>query len=370
MDSKSKVIEVSEGKVKIYVCKDVFYNKEMELCRDISSILVGAIDQKISVADVMCATGIRGIRYKIENKNVSSLFLSDVKMQAVNCAKKNASKNKVQCIIKKGDARKILLEEQFDFLELDPFGSPQPFLYPAAVCLSKIKKGFLSITATDTAVLCGAHYSACIKNYGAYPLNNEFCHENAARILAGRVIFEFAPFNLEAKSIFTFSHRHYIKMFFSISSSAKEACESVKSLGFGLYCHNCMFRKITQTTKNELVFCPICGEKLAITSPIFTKTLWDETVVKKMAKKEIEFLKNKEKIKKILSTILEENNINSYGYYDLHFIAKKYHLGIVSIEKMIELLKDQGFICSRTHFSPTSIRTDASIEDIIGLLRK
>ena len=68
-------MKFSEGKISFAISKGVFYNPEMELCRDIFSLAVGALKEKMSIVDCMCASGVRGLRYKKENRNATSLAL-------------------------------------------------------------------------------------------------------------------------------------------------------------------------------------------------------------------------------------------------------------------------------------------------------
>ncbi len=356
-----------EGGVSVTFPKGVFYNPEMELCRDICSLLVGALPEKVSVVDAMCASGVRGIRYKKENKNVGKLALCDRSGRAIACARENAAKNGVRCRVVHADANDFLRKNQFDFVELDPFGSPAPFLHDAARCLSGLKKGYLSATATDMAVLCGAEHPACLRNYGAAPLDNEFCHENAARILLGKVALTCAGFSLAAKPIFTLSHRHYLKVVLRAERSAKGAADAVKSLGFVSYCPGCCFREARRNALKEK--CPHCGHALVHAGPLFLGELWSPALLERMLGLSAErgYRKSRE-IDKILRTILSESAIPAYAYYDLHKLAKKNRGRIMGMEEALSALWKAGFAASRTHFCPTAIRTDAPHEKVLEAL--
>ncbi|VVC00393.1 tRNA (guanine(26)-N(2))-dimethyltransferase [uncultured archaeon] len=364
-------LTATEGGVKLALARGVFYNTHMELCRDLSSLCVGALPGRLTAVDAMCASGVRGIRYKKENKNVASVALVDVDGKAVSCARKNATLNKLggsfRCV--KSDANKFLPANRFDIVELDPFGSPAPFLHDAARCLSANRGGYLSLTATDVAVLCGAHHAACLKNYGAAPLNNEFCHENAARILAAKTILTLAPFNLAALPIFTFSHRHYVKMIFSVETGADAAVAAVKQLGFVSYCPSCTWREAARMPRH--LSCPHCSHQIENGGPLFIGKLWDEKVLGKMLALNVKrkYAKKKE-IEKILSTMIAESAIPSYGYYDLHTLAKKMGGAILGMDDAVEKLQKTGAAVSRTHFCPTAVRTDASHETVLKVLSK
>lgn len=362
-------MDASEGSVKIHVPKGVFYNSEMELCRDIFSLAVGAIGGKIDIADAMCASGIRGMRYKKENPNAGKLALVDTSALAIACARKNARANKIDCKCAKSEAGAFLRGNGFDFVELDPFGSPQPFLHDAARSFSKIRRGYLSATATDMAVLCGAHHAACLKNYASVPLDNEFCHENAVRILAATVARAFSPFNLAATPVFSFSHRHYIKILFSISFGSEGAVEGMKKIGFVSYCPSCLWRGASRFPSSSP--CPHCSHALLIAGPLCIGRLWDTGFVSKMlALNAARRYKNCDRIEKLLRTIEEESRIHTYGYYDLHRLAKKSKKAIKAMDEAIFSLRSRGFAASRTHFCPTAIRTDAPHKEVLFMVVK
>ena len=193
-----------EEESKIFSADKIFYNPEMRFCRSFSSLAVGAIGEKLNVLDGFCASGIRGIRYAKENKNVSSVTFLDWSKNAIALAKKNAAKNKIsarKAKIVNDDIVKFLVADatdfEFNFIELDPFGTPAPYLFAVFFRMNQsgTKTFYLSATATDTAVLCGHEKTACLKNYHAKSLNNEFTHENGLRILIRRIAEAASEFN-------------------------------------------------------------------------------------------------------------------------------------------------------------------------------
>lgn len=348
----------TEGKARLSAPKGVFFNPEMALCRSIFSLAVGALPREVSVLDAMCASGARGIRYALENRNVSSLVLCDASSSAVLCARRNAARNKLKCKVVKADARRLLEGTGCDFIELDPFGSPQPFLHSAAVGLSGKDDGYLSATATDMAVLCGAHHAACLKNYLSVPLDNEFCHENAVRILCAAVVRELAPLNLCATPVFSLSHRHYVKILFHVGRGAEKAVSSVKLLGFCSYCPKCCLREWGRLPPHAA--CQSCGAAMLHAGPMYLGKLWDGALVERMLEKNASRGYGQSgKIEAMLSAILAESGIGSCGYYDLHTLAKKWGGKILSMDDALERVRASGFPASRTHFCPTAIRTSA-----------
>ena len=73
------------------------------------------------------------------------------------------------------------VKDRFNLIDLDPYGSPAPFLDSAVQAVSD--GCLLCVTAMDMAVLCGNSPETCYTKYGAIALKTGSCHEFALRIL-------------------------------------------------------------------------------------------------------------------------------------------------------------------------------------------
>jgi tRNA (guanine26-N2/guanine27-N2)-dimethyltransferase len=217
------------------------------------------------------------------------------------------------------------------------------------------------------AVLCGAAHAACLKNYGAMPLDNEFCHENAVRILIAKVIGTCSPFNLAATPIYTLSHRHYVKIIFELAKSADLAVEAVKKIGFVSYCPACCWREAARLPRNFT--CPSCKHQLLPAGPLYIGRLWNEMLLEKMLSLNAERKYRREKeIDKLLRTQIAESKIEAYAYYDLHVLSKKMKKPIKSMDDALDALRKAGFAAERTHFCPTAIRTGAPHGEVLKMV--
>lgn len=72
-------------------------------------------------------------------------------------------------------------EDRFLVVDIDPYGSPAPFIDAAVQCLHD--GGLLLVTCTDMAILCGNHPETCYAKYGSMSLKFPPCHEQALRIV-------------------------------------------------------------------------------------------------------------------------------------------------------------------------------------------
>src|SRR4030043_51497 len=178
-------------------------------------------------------------------------MISDISERAVKLAKRNVHLNGLneRVTVQHKDANCFLSchgapRKRFDIIDVDPFGSPVPYLDSAVRALRN--KGVLAATATDLAPLCGVHAKACVRKYGGKPLRTEYCHELAVRLLAGCIATLAAKHDIGIRVVFSHSTDHYIRVYAEIAYGAKKADESIKNLGFILHCFNCFHREAMQ----------------------------------------------------------------------------------------------------------------------------
>ncbi|MBI2079349.1 tRNA (guanine(10)-N(2))-dimethyltransferase [Candidatus Micrarchaeota archaeon] len=342
--------------------KEIFYNTEMRFCRSISSLCVGALAEKLNILDGFCASGIRGIRYAKENSNVTIVTSLDYSKKAINQAKKNAKKNKIEkanfvC----EDFNKYLIngENEFNFIEIDPFGTPVPYLYSVFYSMQNKKEFYISLTATDTAVLCGHESKACLKNYHSKNLNNEFTHENGLRILIKRILETTGEFNFGIEPLFSLSDRHYLKVILKCEKTAVKADECWKKIGFTSFCSSCGWRK---SGKRIINYCEKCKRQTDYGGPLWLGELQNKKIIGKMIKLNSKRdYADKKELEKTLNLIKNEIGFHPY-YYDVHQLARRQGWKeLPKIDELIEKVGKKGIKAVRTHFSPIAIKTDAEL---------
>ena len=381
-DKESQEIQVQEGNVSIEVSENIFYNPFMEINRDLSSLAVGALDsinglERLKICDGMAASGIRGLRYLVENDNVYSVTFVDGDSQACKLIEKNIKMNvqsktdykRTQVVCDDINHHLYRGGEKYNFIELDPFGSPVPFIRAALLNLRASKIGVLSVTATDTAVLCGAHPKACVINYGAKPMHNSICHEVGIRILIAEIVRTAASMHLGITPLISISKRHYMKIIALVKKSANAAYESISKIGFVSMCQGCMdiktYNKPTIPGK-----CTICSSNLDWAGPLWLDQIFDSSIIQKMILlNELREYKNKKEIRTLLKIMQEESKMPPF-YFDLHAIADHFSFPSPKFEHVIKGLKEKGFSVSRTHFNPTAIKTTADAKEIIEIIKK
>lgn len=390
---------IEEGKARIRVRKvkkiskemGVFYNPIMRHNRDISILLLNCIDKRnMQIALPLAGTGVRGIRFLLElNKNkIENISFNDNSKDAIKSIKNNLPlsigkdsmkikpitikpllkdkinnenpkfssiqkveyKDKIR--IYNEDANLFLLSSTgFDYIDADPFGSPNFLLDSAVKRISR--EGILAVTATDTAALTGTYLKVCRRKYWAEPLKNELMHETGLRILIRKIQLVGGQYEKALIPIFSYFKDHYFRIFFRCVKGKKDVDEVIRQHG--------MFGNA---------------------GSLWLGRLWDEKLANKMyasiIKKPIS--KNSLKDKKInydkelirfIKIIKDESKIDAIGFHDIHRLVKRYKIKkIIKKEELIRKIKRKGHGVSETHFSGTGIRSNILLKDLIKLLKR
>jgi tRNA (guanine26-N2/guanine27-N2)-dimethyltransferase len=357
----------------------VFYNPVMELNRDISVLAMQAyqrrVNRDISICEPLTSSGIRGVRFASEIHGVSRVLINDISMRAVKLAKHNVELNNLEerVSVSHKDANCLLSchgkpRQRFDVVDLDPFGSPVPYLDSAIRALRD--DGLVALTATDLAPLCGVHAKACIRKYGGRPLRTEYCHELAVRLLAGCTATLAAKHDIGIRVVFCHSTDHYVRVYAEIGFGAKKADESIKNLGYVLHCFNCLHRETTTTpVSSNVEICPECGSRMDYAGPLWLGHIFEKEFCEGMAEENAHrAFRNSAKIAKLLSLTMVESEAPP-TYYVLDKISNKLSLPAPPVATILRRLKETGFQAVPTHFNSRGIRTDAAALAMQGLLK-
>ncbi len=352
IEGSAKIL-VPEGKITKRL--PAFYNPVMKLNRDITVLLLKSIDKKPKQAlDLLAGTGIRGIRLAKE-AGIRNIVVNDHSKDAIEYVKKNIELNNLNLTIENKEANQLLMESYgFDYIDIDPFGTPVPFIENSVLKLSR--DGILGVTATDTAALAGSSRTACRRKYGAIPLRNEFMHETAIRILIKKIQEIGAQYSKALVPIYSYYSDHYYRVFLQCLKGRKKADYILEKHGFIIYCRKCLWRTATKDIFNAKK-CK-CGHSPEYAGPLWLGPLWNKSLAKKMYAN----LSADKKLHDIVSTIKQEPDI--VGFYDVHKICKAYK--IKDTPKMGTLISDK---IKRTHFSDTGIKTNLDVSQLLDLFK-
>jgi len=358
----------------------VFYNPVMELNRDIAVLAVKSyqkmVKKQISVCEPLASSGIRGVRLGVEVSNISQIVIGDINQKAIELANRNVHLNGLEAIIsaKHMEANLLLSQygaprKRFGVIDVDPFGSPVPYLDASLRALRN--NGLLALTATDLAPLCGVHSRACQRKYGGKPLRTEYCHELAVRLLSGCVATTAAKYDIGIRVLFSHSNDHYIRVYIQIKYGAKKGDLSIASLGYILHCFNCFHREFTKKPFSKRIEnCPECSSKMSWAGPLWLGDIFDEHFCDLLAEenKHVAF-KNSRKISKMI-TLVKTEATESATYFVIDKISDKLSLPVPSVLSLINKLHERGFRAIPTHFNSRGIRSNAPALVIQELIKE
>ncbi len=356
----------------------VFYNPKMEFSRDIAVLVLNPFSRlrkrEIDVCDPLAGLGARGIRFAKEVSGLNKSVIGDLNDDAIPVIRENARINKVKRLveIEHKDANLLLAEhsepgKRFDYIDIDPFGTPAPFLDSTIRALKN--GGILAITATDTAPLCGIYGKACIRKYGATPLRGEFCHEVGLRIMIGAAIREALKYDFGLETLLSYSVDHYFRAYLHGSLGAKKGDALASAMGYIFYCSSCGWRSTVKLGEEWPCKCGMCGKLLKRAGPLWCGRLADRVFTENLLEQDRSSLNTKKRIEKLLNLLILECD-KSPTYYVIDKICSRLKRDVPPVAKVLERLIDTGYASSLTHFHPKAIKTAAPLDLLTEIVSK
>jgi len=280
--------------------RPAFHNPAMADCRTRSVLLMDyMLDTEwfnkphVHTLDALCATGSRINRWLTElpPEKAERLLLvgADLDEEALEFAQQNCPSVE----FRNEDSRQVLLSSGWQWIDIDPFGSPVPFLDSAMQ--SSARRAVMEITATDTAALTGSSASACLRRYGAKIRTDEMAHDSALRLLMATVARTAAQHDRCIMPLLSSWDSHHIRVSIKVHRSIQAANVLEEQLGW----------RVASPTAEELVaateaglhpqgsegeqpFCllpfshPIRRDDRRISGPLWTGPLFNQDVLASM----------------------------------------------------------------------------------------
>lgn len=323
----------------------VFYNPAMEFNRDVNVSIARVLFKRgrTSALDGLAASGARGVRLAREVRAGDGSPLLDVTIndhdpEAFHIIQENIHRNCVENAtasnMKLGE---LLARERFRYIDVDPFGSPVPFLDAAVQALEN--RGVLSVTATDTAPLCGTYPTTCVRRYGARPRKGAEMHEIGLRILVGYVAREGAKYDMAVHPLLSYYADHYFRLYVEMKGGARVADKALANIGF-------------------------LDDR--VTGPLWLGELHDERVLREMATDER--FGTARRLEKYIGLWRGEVEMPALFHHSDE-VASSIGAETPRIMDIIDALQGAGFRACKTHFHPNGIKTDASREELSDIIR-
>ncbi|HEX2557805.1 MAG TPA: tRNA (guanine(10)-N(2))-dimethyltransferase [Nitrososphaera sp.] len=347
-----------------------FFNPAAKLNRDLSVLAYRAIAPSLpskTFADSFTGIGARALRVAAEVPEIEQVYGNDINSIAIGAAKEAAELNSVaeKCHFSINEVCKFLLhgdsdEERFGIVDLDPFGTPARHI--DCVLRAVLGGGLVSVTATDTAVLCGVYPEVCVRRYYGRPLNNSYGNEVALRLLLSLMALTASRLELAIRPVFVHATMHYLRVYATVSVSSSEANDVYSNIGYIMHCFNCGHRFMAREYDGKSK-CELCASALRVGGQLWTGPFHDKEFVKKMLEQNPD-----SKCKKVLDASFEEISEVPY-YFKADEISSKLKTNPHSVQRIIEKLQSAGFAASKTPLNTSAFKTNASINQILDVLK-
>jgi tRNA (guanine26-N2/guanine27-N2)-dimethyltransferase len=252
-----------------------------------------------------------------------------------------------------------LYDQAFDVVDVDPFGTPMPFVDAAVNGTREL----LCLTATDTAPLCGAHFRSGVRSYATVPHNTEYHAEMGVRVLLSAVVRVAARHDVAAEPVLTHASDHYVRTYLDLERGARAADACVDELGFVYHCQHCLWRDAQRRLIADApAACPHCGEDLQVAGPLWLARSCDRDFVAAVAEEISAEMGTADRAPDLLATIRAE--LDTPTHYEQPRLTKRWGRGATAMEEFLERVREAGFAASRTHYGGTTFKTDADVAAI------
>eukprot|EP00002_Diphylleia_rotans_P030036 TRINITY_DN6152_c0_g1_i1.p1 TRINITY_DN6152_c0_g1~~TRINITY_DN6152_c0_g1_i1.p1 ORF type:complete len:483 (-),score=75.56 TRINITY_DN6152_c0_g1_i1:742-2190(-) len=418
---QKKMVEIVEGKARVLHDPDqpAFYNKVQCVNRDLSINVIQlfdkirrkehqeVIDKKLAknpnatvepvrdlkILEALAASGLRSIRYFKEIPNIGSILVNDWSHDAVEAMKRNIAYNDIdpaKVIPHRGDASMVMYanrspENQFDIIDLDPYGSAAGFLDGAVQAVSD--GGLLCVTCTDMAVLSGKHCETTYSKYGVMPVTTKFCHEMALRIVLSHIQHHASRYKRYIVPLVSFSIDFYVRVFVRVFTSANEVKKTASKLMNTYQCCGCgsfVNQRLGKVTVNGPSIhynattgpavpqnCPECGHHYKMGGPFWAEPIFDASFARDLLQQLKENKKEFSAADRVLALL---EGVNSEipdipFYYSLHGICSVVHCSSPQMAVFRSALMNAGYKVSGSHCQPLALKTNAPNKFIWDMIR-
>ncbi len=356
----------------------VFYNPVMEFNRDVSvAALQAYVDslaphRPVTVVEPLTATGVRAVRYALEVDGVGLVVAGDIDPAAVRLAAENARLNRVEGSVRvvRADANALMYRMRYEdptpvlAVDLDPYGSPAPFLRAALALVGH--GGLLAMTATDIAVLGGSKRLAALRRYHARMARTPQAGEVAVRVLLAYTAMVAAEHDKAVVPLLAYKADHYVRVYVRVERGARRADRTLEeNLGSIVYCADLGYALMAGPGEGV---CPQPSREARV-EPAWAGPLFSRGFVERVRAvvESREYLATRRRALKLLDLILEEEPLQLRVHQRTDALASALRTRMPGLSGLLEALRAAGYMASRTHFAPTGFRTDAGYSEIAGL---
>ena len=227
----------------------VFYNPAMAGSRTRSVLLFGHAmgegmlgDGTVYALDGLTASGLRARRWLNELPcTISSRIYAtivDLEKEAIEWAisshkKFPPSDGAGDCQALQGDLRTEVLSSGRHWIDIDPYGSPAPFIDSAMQSMAR--SGVMEVSATDTAALTGSSKTALMRRYGARVRTDCLAHDSGMRVMLSNISRIAARHDRTIEPLLSIWDSHHLRVSFRVMKSVSSANILEEKIGWRVF---------------------------------------------------------------------------------------------------------------------------------------
>ncbi|XP_074023361.1 tRNA (guanine(26)-N(2))-dimethyltransferase [Numenius arquata] len=278
------------------------------------------------------------------------------------------------------DARMLMHQSKaerqpFDVIDLDPYGSPAPFLDAAVQAVSE--GGLLCVTCTDMGVMAGNSAETCYSKYGAVSLKGKFCHEMALRIILHSLDARANVYQRFILPLLSVSADFYIRVFVRVFTGQAKVKASASKQALVYHCVGCgthHLQRLGKVTTHGTGFkygaatgppvgptCEFCHQRHQLGGPMWAEPLHDPAFVERVLaalERSPGRFPTEERMRGMLSVVTEELG-DVPLYYTLDGLSSTIHCNTPSLLQFRSALLHAGYRVSLSHACKNAVKTDA-----------
>ena len=331
-----------------------FYNPAMRRNRDLSLLLLRhqlrERGRELDVADALCGAGARSLRFAHETEGPLVVHANDGDPKAIDLLLAARERNGIpedRLVPRHGNAFTFLSERRYDLVDIDPFGSPAPFL-DAAVRATR-HDGYVCLTATDTGALCGTYPRVCRRRYAAWHglHATPWRAEAGLRILAASAVHAAGRLDREARPVWSVFGGHWMRVVLRVRDGRGPADRALREVAHAAV-------PAGGADRPAFTRAPPEGERWA--GPLWTGPLHDAGVLRGMRAAVDDAIDGRSV--RLLDVLLEEADAPAW-WVEPRLLRALDGGDAPPRDAFMAALREAGLAATRSHMDPEGVRTDA-----------
>jgi len=352
-----------------------FFRPSSRPSRDLGVLLARCLAARgrVRVLDLMAGCGIRSVRYGLEGL-ATTVWANDADGSRLPLLQANleALPTGIAAIPTARTAQQLLAEltlrrDHHELVDLDAFGSPVDLL-PAALEAVALG-GVLYLASTDGRSATGHDRVAAVRRFGAAARAHPASWELALRLQLGAVARAAWAQGRGIRPLFSFSEGRTFRTAVQLERMPAQAEEC--SLGLLAHCHGCGDQQVQSLLRLGRWSPCLCGPAapLAVSGPLWIGPLQDADALASMAAQAQDSPPTLGEAAARLLTRLQGDPGLPATCWPTALIARHLGMGPPRLDRLVAVLRAEGYVAQVSGVMAAQVRTDASWADLLAVVR-